>query len=210
MAGTVLAAASGRWDWLSAWLLVGVYGATFAVQAAVLIPRSPGLLAERSSRMDRSTKPWDKIILPIYGLATLSILVVAGLDLRFGWGNHLSPGLQVAGLVLSLLGNGLVTWAMAANDFFAFSVRLQPERDQSVATGGPYRAVRHPGYAGAAVFALGSALLLGSTWALLPAVLAVTVLVIRTALEDRTLRAELAGYADFARNTRSRLIPGVW
>ncbi|MFO7638665.1 MAG: isoprenylcysteine carboxylmethyltransferase family protein, partial [bacterium] len=199
MAGAVLVATSGRWDWTTAWVLVGVYAVTLAVQAAVLIPRSPELLVERATRMRRGTKPWDRLLLSLYGLASLAVLVVAGLDARLGWAEGLHPGLQLAGLLLSLLGNGLVTWAMAANAFFAFSVRLQPERGQSVATGGPYRAVRHPGYAGAAVFALGSALLLGSAWALLPAGVAVILLVVRTSLEDRTLKAELTGYSDYTR-----------
>ncbi|MFO7639547.1 MAG: isoprenylcysteine carboxylmethyltransferase family protein [bacterium] len=86
----------------------------------------------------------------------------------------------------------------------------QPERGQSVTTGGPYRAVRHPGYAGAAIFALGSALLLGSAWALLPAGVAVILLVVRTSLEDRTLKAELTGYSDYTRRTGAKLIPGLW
>jgi protein-S-isoprenylcysteine O-methyltransferase Ste14 len=192
------------------WALVGVYFATFAAQAIILIPRSPGLLAERSSRMRNGTKSWDRTLLPLYGTTTLAVLVVAGLSQRFGWGPGIPFWLQYVGLALALLGNGLVTWAMAANAFFAFSVRLQTERHQSVATGGPYAAIRHPGYAGASLFALGTALLLGSAWALLPAAASALLLVVRTALEDRTLKAELPGYAQYSSRTRFRLMPGVW
>jgi len=210
MAGLILYVTSGRWDWIMGWALVGVYAATFAAQAIILIPRSPELLAERSERMRQDTKSWDKTLLPFYGVSTLALLVVAGLGQRFNWSPGLPSWVQYSGLALALIGNGLVTWAMAANAFFAFSVRIQTERGQSVATGGPYGAIRHPGYAGASLFALGTALLLGSAWSLIPAAAAVLLLVIRTSLEDRTLKAELEGYADYAGRTRFRLLPGMW
>lgn len=210
MAGLVLYATSGRWDWTMGWLLVGVYAATFAAQAIILIPRSPGLLAERSERIRRGTKSWDETLLPLYGVSTLAAHVVAGLNERFGWGPRVTSWLQYSGLALAVLGNGLVTWAMAVNAFFAFSVRIQAERGQSVVTGGPYAAIRHPGYAGAILFALGTALLLGSVWSLVPAALAALLLVARTALEDRTFWSELDGYSGYARRTRSRLVPGIW
>jgi protein-S-isoprenylcysteine O-methyltransferase Ste14 len=99
---------------------------------------------------------------------------------------------------------------MAANAYFAFSVRIQSERGQEVATGGPYRVVRHPGYVGAMSFALAAALMLGSAWALIPAGIAVVLLAVRTGLEDRVLHRELPGYPDYAARTRFRLIPGIW
>jgi protein-S-isoprenylcysteine O-methyltransferase Ste14 len=210
MAGILLVVTSGRWDWAMAWALVGVYAATFVAQLVLLLPRHRELLAERASRMSRDTKSWDRILLPMYGMATLALLVVAGLDMRFGWSNHLPVWVQSAGLGLALAGNGLVTWSMVANAFFAFSVRIQRERGQRVVTGGPYRVVRHPGYVGAALFALATSLLLGSLWSLVPAVISVALLVVRTSLEDRTLKTELDGYADYVRRTKYRLLPGIW
>ncbi len=75
---------------------------------------------------------------------------------------------------------------------------------------GPYRLIRHPGYAGTVVTSLATPLLLGSLWALRPAALAVCLLIIRTALEDRTLQEKLDGYCEYAGWVRSRLLPGVW
>lgn len=77
-------------------------------------------------------------------------------------------------------------------------------------TTGPYRFVRHPGYVGAIVQAFGAPLLLGSLWALIPGALAALLMIVRTALEDRMLRAELAGYAEYAQQVRFRLLPGIW
>ena len=93
---------------------------------------------------------------------------------------------------------------------FSKIVRIQTERGHTVVDTGPYRLVRHPGYAGMIVFMLASALALESLWALIPAALVAVVLVIRTALEDRTLLAELPGYRQYAQQTRYRLVPGVW
>jgi len=99
---------------------------------------------------------------------------------------------------------------MQANRFFSAVVRIQEERGHAVASGGPYRFVRHPGYVGMIAQFLVTPLTLGSLWALMPAGIAVGLYVWRTALEDRTLREELAGYQDYAARVRYRLLPGIW
>jgi protein-S-isoprenylcysteine O-methyltransferase Ste14 len=99
---------------------------------------------------------------------------------------------------------------MASNPFCSEGVRIQTERGHAVATGGPYRRVRHPGYVGTILAQLGTPLLLGSPWALLPAGISAALFVVRTWLEDKTLMEELSGYRAYARQTRSRLVPGVW
>jgi protein-S-isoprenylcysteine O-methyltransferase Ste14 len=118
--------------------------------------------------------------------------------------------LHLAGLMVSIVGYAVFLWAMAANAFFAEGVRIQEERGHTVATDGPYRLVRHPGYVGAILGIAGAPFLLGSWWALAPAALALGGYIIRTALEDRTLQEELPGYREYAQHTRWRLLPGVW
>ena len=103
-----------------------------------------------------------------------------------------------------------VLWAMASNPFFAATVRIQSERGQEVVSAGPYRLVRHPGYLGALVYNLAIPLVLGSLWTFIPALFTIALLVVRTALEDRTLQAELPGYAAYTAAVRRRLIPGLW
>ena len=93
---------------------------------------------------------------------------------------------------------------------FEPGVRIQTERGHHVVDTGPYAIIRHPGYFAACLLFPGIALALGSWWALVPAGFAVLLIVIRTAWEDRTLHAELAGYAAYAKRVRFRLIPGVW
>jgi protein-S-isoprenylcysteine O-methyltransferase Ste14 len=89
-------------------------------------------------------------------------------------------------------------------------VRIQKEREHSAVTNGPYRLVRHPSYASAIWSYLAFPFMLDALWALIPGVLMMIVLIIRTALEDRTLREELPGYEQYAEKTRYRLLPGVW
>jgi len=99
---------------------------------------------------------------------------------------------------------------MITNVYFSTVVRIQSDRGHTVCRSGPYRFVRHPGYAGAILQSLGIPFLLGTFWALIPGLIAAALMVIRTALEDRLLQAELPGYLDFVRDVRYRLMPGVW
>jgi protein-S-isoprenylcysteine O-methyltransferase Ste14 len=109
-----------------------------------------------------------------------------------------------------VLGDLIFLWAMAENKFFTKMVRIQKERGHYVVTGGPYRYVRHPGYVGWYIMMIGLAVALGSLWGFIPAGILLALMLVRTALEDRTLRKELAGYEDYAQRVRYRLIPGVW
>jgi len=135
---------------------------------------------------------------------------VAGLDAgRFGW-SVMPIAVQVAGYIALLFAMAVTYWAMAVNPFLSTIVRIQDDRGQYAVTSGPYRYVRHPMYAMILLMYPGIALLLGSWWALIPAAVIAIVFVIRTALEDQTLQAELPGYAEYAQRTRYRLVPGVW
>jgi protein-S-isoprenylcysteine O-methyltransferase Ste14 len=207
----LLCLAAGRWNWLAGWL----FGLTLLISiivSRVLAIKSPGLLAERARWVKgESAEGWDQLLLPIVGVyGPLAVLVVAGLDERFGWPPAIAPWVQVVAFALVVAGFAFATWAMVANRFFSAVVRIQADRGQTVVTSGSYRFVRHPGYAGGMLAWLAAPLALGSAWALLPAVLTAIALVIRTILEDRILHAELPGYAEYAQRTRARLLPGVW
>lgn len=200
---------AGRLDWVMGWAMVGIYAAWVTANALILIPRCPELLAERATHR-KGTKTWDAIILSIIGLTTMAKLVLAGLDVRFEWTPPMPVLLQVAALVVAVLGYALLTWSMAANAFFSTVVRIQGDREHAVATNGPYRYVRHPGYAGSIAFELATPIMLGSLWALIPGGLTVLLLLTRTALEDEMLREELDGYKEYAQQVHYRLVPGVW
>lgn len=137
------------------------------------------------------------------------MLVVAGLDKRFGWGS-LSPVWSPVGLILVVLGSVPSAWAISLNPHFEPTVRIQEERGHRVISTGPYQYVRHPGYLSVMITSAATPLLLGTPWAFLPVGAIIVVLVIRTALEDRVLRRELTGYREYAQRVRWRLFPGIW
>ena len=208
--GLVLMLSAGRWDWGAGWLYVFIFLAFDAATALVVIPRSPGLLIERSQRSP-NVKDWDKVIMPLAaGLLPLVGWILAGLNDRWDWGPFVSSGFQLAGFLLTLMGHAIIVWAMGANAYFSPMVRIQEERGHQVADGGPYRIIRHPGYLGAILFSLGIPLLMESWWALIPGFLSVILYFLRTLLEDRTLHEELPGYPDYSGQVKFKLIPGVW
>jgi len=209
MLAAMLFLPAGRLDWVMGWVLVGIMFLWANTTALVLILRNPELIAERIGPK-KGAKPWDTVLLSIIGLVTIARCIVAGLDQRFGWTTGISLPLQIAMLAVAVLGYALVVWATAANPFFSQAVRIQKERGHTVATGGPYRYVRHPGYVGAIIQSLGAPPMFGSLWTLIPGGLAALLMVIRTALEDRTLHEELDGYREYAQRVRYRLLPGVW
>ena len=141
----------------------------------------------------------------------LAQLIVAGLDVgRFGWSGPVPQAVHGIGLLCFLSGLGLATRAMAVNRFFSPVVRIQVERGHRLITEGPYRLVRHPGYAGMLLSFPGTGLMLGSWWSLLPIFPVLLLILRRTMLEDRYLRQHLDGYGSYAERVRYRLLPGVW
>lgn len=200
---------AGRLDWMAGWLYLGIVTANLAINYGHVRRRNPELIRHRM-RLGKGTKTWDKLWAGLFTPVFLSAYVVAGLDAgRYGW-SDMPLWLWPVGLATFLPGTALFTWSMGVNPFFEKTVRIQKERGHRVIDTGPYRFVRHPGYVGFSGWILSAPLLLGSWWAFIPSVLSLAGLVVRTALEDRTLREELSGYADYARRVRFRLIPGVW
>jgi protein-S-isoprenylcysteine O-methyltransferase Ste14 len=136
--------------------------------------------------------------------------VIAGLDaVRFRW-SALPEALFYPALIVMVAAYLFGDWAMVENEHCELFVRIQGDRGHRVVTTGPYRFVRHPGYLGAILGTLATPPILGSAWTFVPAALIVLLLIVRTHLEDRVLRQELAGYEEYAQKTRYRLLPLVW
>ncbi len=138
------------------------------------------------------------------------MLIVAGLDIRFGWSGDVPLWVQIAGLVGFAVLFGFSVWAISANTFFSRVVRIQRNRGHHVITAGPYQYVRHPSYVASILSWFCTALALGSWWAMLPATLVALQFILHTALEDKTLQEELDDYKEYAAQVRYRLLPGIW
>ena len=207
LAGLILFLASGETEWVLAWVYLCC---TAGIIVANAVSMDPALIADRS-RLQEGTVKRDVLLatgVALYG--PMLVLLISGLDLRFGWSPELPSVLTVSALILFVASGLLATRAMAVNTFFSGTLRIQTDRNQKVITEGPYRFVRHPGYLGGILSILLTPVALGSLIALIPALIVVILFLIRTRLEDNTLQAELYGYKEYTRIVRYRLLPGIW
>jgi protein-S-isoprenylcysteine O-methyltransferase Ste14 len=203
---------SRRWDWWEAWVyaLFGILG--FFITRVLVAKRHPDLIAERAKFTEHEDiKPWDKTLSRLVGLGGALIPLVAGLDMRDGWSTYEFVMIwKVVALILITAGYAFSSWALIENRFFSGVVRIQKERGHHLVSTGPYAWVRHPGYAGALLTYFLIPILLDSFWTFVPVIIITVVLIIRCALEDQTLQAELPGYKEYIQKTRWRLLPGIW
>jgi len=208
----VLLVCGGDFGWWQAWVYSLLIVAAGVGGRILGERRHPGLTAERqNTEKMQSAKAWDKVLAPLMAVSlSFPLVIVAGLDHRFGWSPVFPLWLIVLGFILISLGYAFGVWALVENRFFSTTVRIQTDRGHVVCDSGPYRIVRHPGYAGNILPLLGIVLALSSLWTIIPAAVALVIAVIRTALEDQTLQEELPGYQEYARRVRYRLIPGIY
>ena len=202
------------WDlsWWQAWVysvIIIIAGIGMRLWAG---RRHPGLLEERAKfEKAEDVKAWDKVLSPLMSVSfAYPLYFVAGLDHRFGWSPVFTLWPNILGFILCAVGYGIAGWALVENRFFTSTVRIQVDRGHEVCDSGPYRFVRHPGYAGNLLPLAGIVLALSSVWTLVPAAFALTIAIIRTELEDRALQAELPGYSEYAQRVRYRLVPGIY
>jgi protein-S-isoprenylcysteine O-methyltransferase Ste14 len=168
------------------------------------------LLNERSKRGE-GTKKWDKSILGLSFLITISMYIIAGLDSgRYHWSPNFHWSIHLIGIILTIFGQLLFLFAQKQNKFFSSTVRIQNNREHTVCETGLYKIVRHPAYVGSIIQSLGFPLFFGSLWSIIPISLSIILLITRTNLEDKTLKNELKGYIEYSYRTRYRIIPYVW
>jgi protein-S-isoprenylcysteine O-methyltransferase Ste14 len=204
----VLFVSAGRLNWPGAWAYTGLRLAIFLTVGIWVARRNPELINERGRRSP-DTKSWDKVFAAVYTLFLIITPIIAGLDARNEW-SSVSLIWQTVGFLGLIPAMILPYWAMSVNKYMVTTVRIQTERGHQVVSTGPYQYVRHPMYVGAVLMALFAPLLLGTWWTFVPSIIVGISIVVRTALEDRTLQAELPGYTDYAQQVRYRLLPGIW
>lgn len=204
--------AAGTLAWPQGLIYLGLLLFLIGGSRLLMAHKHPDLVQERVHAAEMSdSKQWDKPLSSIIGLwGMLVVWIVAGLNVRFGWPPPVPIGWQVLGAILFVLSTLFGTWAMLENRFFSSVVRIQTDRGHTVVTTGPYRFVRHPGYAAGIFGYLAMPLLLNSLWAFIPALLTIVLIILRTKMEDETLQAELPGYIEYMQHMRYRLLPGVW
>lgn len=208
----ILLICGGDAGWWQAWLYSMLILASGLAGRLWAERRHPGITSERQDKQSfHSAKAWDKVLAPLMAVSIVfPMVIVSGLDHRYHWSPDFPLWLSIVGFVLISCGYTFSSWALAENRFFSSVVRIQTERGHVVCDSGPYRFVRHPGYAGSIVPLFGIVLALESVWSLIPAAVALVITVIRTSLEDKFLRDELPGYREYMSRVRFRLTPGIY
>ena len=197
---------AGRIDYWQGWVF-NALNIIFILLSYFLLP--PELIKERLKFMRENIKKWDKIYLIISTPNSFCMLIISILDGgRFGWEPRIPISVVLFGIIMFSIGQAIVLWAKKVNKFF-LSVACILE-DQIVCKVGPYRFVRHPGYLGGSLYMIATPLVLGSFWGLIPATIAVILLIRRTYLEDKMLQAELPGYIGYTKEVKYRLLPKIW
>jgi protein-S-isoprenylcysteine O-methyltransferase Ste14 len=209
LAGFLLLSA-GTVHWPAAWGFLAELSMLNLGIGLWLARHDPGLLAERlGSPIQRAQKTWDKVFMAVVMVLYFAWIALIGLDARWEV-SRMPVWLQWLGAFLVALSLYVVFLTFRENSYAAPVIKIQRERGQTVVTTGPYAVVRHPMYAGGLLMFISMPLQLGSWLGLAAALLFVPLLSVRIVMEERTLRAELEGYDDYARRVRWRLIPQVW
>lgn len=204
--GALLFVSARTIKWLWAWIFLSLGIVILLINLFVI----PVEVIEERGRKKENVKRWDRVLTSLSTIPILGIYIVSGLDYRFGWSINLNFLIHGAGLMIYFLGAMLFTWSMVANKYFSTLVRIQFERGHQVAAGGPYQYIRHPGYVGFIVMVLATPLSLGTIYALSMSGITAVILIIRTSLEDKTLKRELNGYIEYANKVKYKLVPFIW
>jgi protein-S-isoprenylcysteine O-methyltransferase Ste14 len=208
IAAAAVFAVAGTLQWWNAWVFL-IFVVALGWSSANAIGRSPGLAEERRTASSKAER-WDRSVVLLINLSLPVMSLLAAIDRRFKWLSAVPVAVSLASFAGMAVAAAITYRAMVVNPFFSSYVRIQEDRGHTVVVTGPYRIVRHPGYAGAVIFNLLVPLALGSWIAAPVGVGAVLLLVFRTAKEDGILFAELPGYAEYARRVPRRLVPWVW
>jgi protein-S-isoprenylcysteine O-methyltransferase Ste14 len=200
---------AGRTSYWQAWVF-GAVNAVLVVTLSVLLADQSNLIRDRM-KPGEHTKPWDRVLMMVFFPLSAGVVVFAALDGgRLGWSPTIPVWVYPIAYVVYAVSAYLHLWAISSNEFYTSTVSIDPAGSHVVVDVGPYGYVRHPGYTGIMFMEVGIAIVLGSLWALIPAVAVALLLVIRGRLEDTALLRELPGYAEYAERVKYRLLPRIW
>jgi protein-S-isoprenylcysteine O-methyltransferase Ste14 len=206
--GALIFVPAGTLRYWEAWVFLFVFFAAGALITAYLVKRDPALLERRMRGGPTAEKEVSqRVIVVSLSLGFVALLVVSALDHRFGW-SDVPVFAVLAGDVLVAVGCYLILLVYRANTYA--SARIEVEAGQQVISTGPYATVRHPMYASALVYLLGTPIALGSYWGLLGLAAIVPALIWRLIDEERVLALKLPGYREYQDQVRHRLIPFIW
>jgi len=203
--GLVFFLSAGTIKYREAWAYLMTISIPMMIFGIWMFRHNPKFL-ERRMKTEEKRKE-QKLIQKAGSLPFLLVYLLPGLDKRFGW-SDLPFSTALIGLALVLLGYLMILYVFLTNSYASRVVEV--EKEQRVITTGPYALVRHPMYVGVIFFYGVTPIALGSTWALIPSLLIIPILVFRIKDEEKELLENLKGYREYSQKVRYRLLPFVW
>ncbi len=206
---TILFICAGRINYIQGWVFLCVNVGTTLMN--FLTSQNKKDLVNERSKLGEGVKDWDKLLLGLSAVMYLILIIIAGLDSgRYFWTKDFSWEIVISGIAMIFTGQILFLTARSQNNYFSIVVRIQKEREHVVCDTGLYKYIRHPGYLGMILSLIGIPLITTSIFSSIPTSMAIILLLIRTFLEDKTLKAELNGYTEYSERTRYKLLPFIW
>jgi protein-S-isoprenylcysteine O-methyltransferase Ste14 len=199
---------AGTLNYWQGWTFIVIFALATLIPSGYLAVHDPDALKRRmKAGPTNETRPVQRVVIAISFLLTPVMMVVAGLDHRFGW-SAVPVAVVIFGDLLVAAGLVLAQWAVIQNGYAAATITVEDE--QPLASTGLYGLVRHPLYLGALIMMVGSPFALASLWALPVLLPGCAVLVARILDEEKLMREELGGYAQYMAKVHHRLVPYVW
>jgi protein-S-isoprenylcysteine O-methyltransferase Ste14 len=206
--GLLLFLTAGTVQYWQAWVYLSIFTGASILTTLHLMRHDPMLLKRRMRGGPTAEKqPAQKLIMLFTSMGFIALLVVPALDFRFGW-SAVPLGIVVVGDALVVTGFYFIARVYRENTFAAATIDIA--KDQKVISTGPYAIVRHPMYASASLYLLGTPLALGSYWGLVVFGAMMPFLLWRLFDEERFLAKNLPGYTGYQKQVRHRLVPFVW
>ncbi|HSA96436.1 MAG TPA: isoprenylcysteine carboxylmethyltransferase family protein [Acidobacteriota bacterium] len=196
---------AGTFAFWQAWIFLAALLAPMTAVLIYLMRYDPGLL-ERRLQM-REKEPQQKLVIKLGGVCVAALMVLPGLDRRWGW-SEIPAALTLAADVVLVGAYLFVFWVLKVNSYASRTVEVRP--GQQIITTGPYAIVRHPMYLGSLTLYLMIPLALGSFWALLAYPPLPFIFALRIRNEEEVLMKDLAGYAEYRETVRAKVLPRIW
>ena len=199
---------AGTTRYWQAWVYLLIFFGASLLTTVYLLKNDPALLERRMHGGPIAEKePTQKVIMLFTSAGFIAMIVVPALDHRFGWSTVPLYGV-VVGDILIAVGFYCIFRVYRVNTFTLATIQVA--EDQKVVSTGPYAIVRHPMYASASLYVLGTPLALGSLWGLVAVAATLPFLIWRLVDEERLLARKLPGYAEYQKRVRYRLVPRIW
>lgn len=196
---------AGTWHYLHAWLFIALLFVPMTMIGIWLYLSQPNLLAKRLGNKEREQQ--QKNVVALSGLMFISGFVLCALDYRFGW-SSVPVWFVVVASVIFLLGYGMYAEVMRENAYLSRTIEVQ--EGQQLIDSGLYGIVRHPMYTATILMFMAIPLVLGSFWALFVFAIYPILMVLRIQNEEQVLAKGLAGYPEYQKRVKWRLVPFIW